>query len=295
MRDCSGNQFIGTQGELGMYRIFQREKQYFKVTAFYALSLSKYHMKCHIHESFEIMYVTSGECRIFCQNEWLRMKSGEFIYILPGVQHQLEITEGRPCSVLNLEFALTSEETNDGRNLGYAIKDLLSYLQKSQNKVDDQEFLFGLLFSRTMVELTYCISLKKNTQGVIYLKKACDYIDKHFLEEISIPEIAAYVDINKSYLQALFTDKIGCTINHYINQKRLEQAIFLLCNSSFGITDIAFASGYNSRQHFSYTFEKFYGLTPSAYRGLHARNMTTDTRNIRYSLENDRDLKGEIM
>ena len=154
------------------------------------------------------MYVTSGECRIFCQNEWLRMKSGEFIYILPGVQHQLEITEGRPCSVLNLEFALTSEENgsggrkfclrrfgifqkcfqmpqgyiaaNDGRNLGYAIKDLLSYLQKSQNKVDDQEFLFGLLFSRTMVELTYCISLKKNTQGVIYLKKACDYIDKHF-------------------------------------------------------------------------------------------------------------------
>ena len=111
---------------------------------------------------------------------------------------------------MNLEFALTSEETaveaeillekirdfqkcfqmpqgyiaaNDGRNLGYAIKDLLSYLQKSQNKVDDQEFLFGLLFSRTMVELTYCISLKKNTQGVIYLKKACDYIDKHFLEE----------------------------------------------------------------------------------------------------------------
>ena len=126
-------------------------------------------------------------------------------------------------------------------------------------------------------------------------KKIHFYLDKHFLEEISIPEIAAYVDINKSYLQALFTDKIGCTINHYINQKRLEQAIFLLCNSSFGITDIAFASGYNSRQHFSYTFEKFYGLTPSAYRGLHARNMTTDTRNIRYSLENDRDLKGEIM
>ena len=53
-----------------MYRIFQKEKQYFKVTAFYALSLVKYHMKCHAHDSFEIMYVTSGECRIFCQNEW---------------------------------------------------------------------------------------------------------------------------------------------------------------------------------------------------------------------------------
>lgn len=144
-----------------MYKVFQGEKQYFKVTAFYALSLAKYHMKCHAHESFEIMYVTSGECRIFCKNEWLRLKPNEFIYILPGVQHQLEVTDGQPCSVLNLEFGLTSEETavkadvlfekiqdfqrcfqiqygyvatNDCRNIGYAMKDLLSHLQKSQKK-----------------------------------------------------------------------------------------------------------------------------------------------------------------
>ena len=65
MRDCSGNQFIGTQGELVMYRIFQKEKQYFKVTAFYALSLVKYHMKCHAHDSFEIMYVRRENAGFF--------------------------------------------------------------------------------------------------------------------------------------------------------------------------------------------------------------------------------------
>ena len=92
------------------------------------------------------------------------------------------------------------------------------------------------------------------------MKKACDYIDKHFLEEISIPEIAAYVDINKSYLQALFTDKIGCTINHYINQKRLEQAIFLLCNSSFGITDIAFVVGITADSIFLILLKNFMDL-----------------------------------
>ena len=83
MRDCSGNQFIGTQGELVMYRIFQKEKQYFKVTAFYALSLVKYHMKCHAHDSFEIMYVTSGECRIFCPEysiNWKLQRGGRVLY-----------------------------------------------------------------------------------------------------------------------------------------------------------------------------------------------------------------------
>ena len=48
MRDCSGNQFIGTQGELVMYRIFQKEKQYFKVTAFLCVIVGKisYEMSC---------------------------------------------------------------------------------------------------------------------------------------------------------------------------------------------------------------------------------------------------------
>ena len=39
-----------------MYKVFQGEKQYFKVTAFYALSLAKYHMKCHAHVSLSQGY-----------------------------------------------------------------------------------------------------------------------------------------------------------------------------------------------------------------------------------------------
>ncbi|MFQ7419873.1 MAG: helix-turn-helix domain-containing protein [Blautia massiliensis (ex Durand et al. 2017)] len=48
----------------------------------------------------------------------------------------------------------------------------------------------------------------------------------------------------------------------------MEQAAFLLCNSTLHITDIAFSSGYNSRQHFAHTFEKFYHMSPSRYRSL---------------------------
>ena len=100
---------------------------------------------------------------------------------------------------------------------------------------------------------------------------------------------------NKSYLQALFTDKIGCTINHYINQKDWSRQYFCFAIVVLELRILHLLPGITADSIFLILLKKFYGLTPSAYRGLHARNMTTDTRNIRYSLENDRNLKGEIM
>ena len=264
--------------------IFQDSSKYFHISAFYALSLPYYHMEHHTHSSYEIMYITSGSCRVFCMDEEQDMefplKSGQFIFIRPGIPHRLEIPDGFPCSILNLEFSLTSEKSpvsldlllkkdpgfsrfwnfiassrgfcsgTDSRNFGYSLKDLLTFLQRSSDQIKEEEFLFFLLFGRMLTELAFCARSSWNTQGSVYLKKALRYIDEHYLEDIDIPAIAAYAGINKSYLQALFTEKNGCTINTYINRKRMEQAAFLLCNSTLHITDIAFSSGYNSRQHF---------------------------------------------
>ena len=89
--------------------IFQDSSKYFHISAFYALSLPYYHMEHHTHSSYEIMYITSGSCRVFCMDEEQDMefplKSGQFIFIRPGIPHRLEIPDGFPCSILNLEFS----------------------------------------------------------------------------------------------------------------------------------------------------------------------------------------------
>ena len=65
--------------------IFQDSSRYFHISAFYALSLPYYHMEHHTHSSYEIMYITSGSCRVFCMDEEQDMefplKSGQFIFI----------------------------------------------------------------------------------------------------------------------------------------------------------------------------------------------------------------------
>ena len=63
----------------------------------------------------------------------------------------------------------------------------------------------------------------------------------------------------------------------YYYRLYLEHSVFLLINSSLSITDVAFQSGYNSRQHFGSTFEKYYGMSPRTYRQLNGRNMNPST------------------
>lgn len=283
-----------------------------EITAFYALTLPEFHMPFHVHSSFEIMYVTAGSCRIFCGEEVFQAEPNHFVFIGAQVPHRLEITPDRPCSILNLEFTFSNPEGTfpmsellnrcgdfqefckkmpsyrqgaDMRNLGYALKDLISQLQKS---TDSSDFLLYLLYSRAMAELAYSVVHEKENTGLYYLKKACRYIDQNIHETIRIPELAAYTGINKSYLQSLFSRILGCGIIEYINKKRLEEAVFLLINSSMSITDIAFSTGYNSRQHFAHTFEKYYGTGPLSYRKLHKRQMTADTGENQYILEGGR-------
>lgn len=302
--------------------LYSSSKPYISLTAFYALSLCDYKMNFHSHPSCEIMYVTKGCCHIFVDNENYHLEEHQFIFIDSNVPHRLFIEKSQSCSILNLEFSAQNAKTKidlselvkestlfvklckdsspyligeDIYNLGYSLKDLISQLEQTLAPDDlrtpkqkrlqkfDSDYLIRLLFFRMMLELSKCLYHTQSTTGALYLKKACDYIQKNLTEEFRIPEIAAHVGVNKSYLQSLFSKQMHCTITDYINRKKLEQAAFLLINSSLNVTDIAFHAGYNSRQHFAATFEKYYGISPRAYRQLHGKQLKTSTGKDRFS------------
>ena len=52
----------------------------------------------------------------------------------------------------------------------------------------------------------------------------------------------------------------------YIRQRRVEQAAQLLRSTSLRISDIAFDCGFADLAHFSKTFQKNYGQSPTAFR-----------------------------
>lgn len=281
--------------------IYDLRNRYAKPEAFYALNLTEFQMSTHTHNRCEIMYVVLGSCVVSVKDEMFNLKQNQFIFIDQNVPHCLYIKPKSPCTILNLEFSCHCEEDgidlnelwnnceayrrfvenkedflilNDNGKVEYALKDLISELEKKN--VSDQ-FLLRILFFRILIELTRASALDGHYMGILHLKKAQKYISQHIYEDLSVEMIAAQVGINHTYLQTLFSKQFQCGIMTYVNRIRMEHATFLLNNSSMNITDIAFHLGFNSRQHFGYTFEKFYKMSPQQYRKLKGQNITADT------------------
>lgn len=92
------------------------------------------------------------------------------------------------------------------------------------------------------------------------------YIDEHLAEEITLDEVAEVLGLNASYFSQLFKQVTGETFIHYRIRRRMEKAKRLLADPERRITDISFEVGYADHPHFTKTFKKMTGLSPTEYR-----------------------------
>ena len=82
----------------------------------------------------------------------------------------------------------------------------------------------------------------------------------------SLPVIAREVGGSVSKIKGIFKRAYGETIYNYHLRKRLEKAHLLLQNTSLPVNEIAEECGFSSFSHFSRSFKKEFGVTPSQIR-----------------------------
>lgn len=98
------------------------------------------------------------------------------------------------------------------------------------------------------------------------IKKIVLYIRKNLTNRISLDDIAKNLYITKEHLSRLFKKEMGVTISEYIIKTKIEQAKNLLRHTDYNILDIAVLLNFANSSHFSNSFKKITGLSPSDYR-----------------------------
>ena len=93
-----------------------------------------------------------------------------------------------------------------------------------------------------------------------------DYIRAHLGGEITLQDLAGVADLSKRHLQRAFQDSFGVTPHRYILSLRIEEAKDRLCRTNDSITEVALTAGFGQAEHFSTTFKKSTGFTPSQFR-----------------------------
>jgi AraC-like DNA-binding protein len=82
----------------------------------------------------------------------------------------------------------------------------------------------------------------------------------------TLEEMAALVGLGSTAFSQKVKNYTGFTPLNYLINIRISEAIKLLKKKDIAITDIALDTGFYSSQHFSTTFKKFTGYTPSDFR-----------------------------
>lgn len=94
------------------------------------------------------------------------------------------------------------------------------------------------------------------------------YIEKHYMEDISLQEVAGNLNYSDAYFCKLFKQCFDKSFVVYLSEYRIQQAKQLLEDVSINIKDISTKVGYRDSNYFAKVFKRMAGVTPSEYRLL---------------------------
>jgi len=98
------------------------------------------------------------------------------------------------------------------------------------------------------------------------ITKAKKFIEVHQAEEISLGDVAGAVNTSTFYFCKMFKKATGLNFTDYLSRVRVEKAKNLLLNPNSRISEVAFASGFQSLSHFNRVFRRIAGESPTSYR-----------------------------
>ena len=96
--------------------------------------------------------------------------------------------------------------------------------------------------------------------------KARNFIHEHSSEEISLVSVAKASNTSANYLSEKFKEATGVNYVKYVARMRFEKAATLLREANLRVSEIAFASGFQSLSQFNRVFKKLAGKAPTEYR-----------------------------
>jgi len=241
------------------------------------------------NDCFCIVLVRNGSFHIDLASRSFNMHTGHIIVEKADYEYQMRPTTGE-CSIFNFTTAFYEQmlaDCNLQKSFYFSNSNILSLLLNSSPEIDylhhqimSDASTVGKLEMDTLVlslvqQITGCISnnvlevelphlLRKNHIGTI--ERARDYMNKRFMEDISLRELATHCYVSPFHFSRIFKRFTSYSPHQYLLNVRLKHAEMLLRNTDMAVSDICFTSGFNSHDHFAAIFRQKFSQSPSQMR-----------------------------
>lgn len=250
----------------------------------------------HWHDEIELIYVKKGIGSITVDLRQHKVKGPTLVLILPGQLHSIDPLEDYTMEYENIIFhpsMLFSKQTDVTATeflqpliarkitVPTVFTPVYPYYRDVITPIDACDeicktmpqgyelFIKSQLYQFLFVLSNRCRNLsstKDNRKTLDKMKVVLKYIENHYMDKITIADIAATADFSESHFMRYFKETMGTSFIDYLKDYRLTMASRLLTSSEAAILDIAAEVGFDNLSYFNRAFKQKYHMTPSHFR-----------------------------
>lgn len=247
----------------------------------------------HTHNFYEFFIVTDGTALHLVNNAIQTLTKGDLVFIRPRDTHCYDFYYSENFRIINVGFS---------NFIFQSIRNFLEGTEKLQKLIDmefpecihtDEAALghisaefkhIGVLMQTSKPRHTafhakcylasifadyffqYSDSEKKNTGRPQWFDHMLTEMQRIENLQAGFPRMLELSFCSKNHLCRVFKNFLGVRPTEYINDKRLEYAVYLLAQTTDDIIEICDCCGFSNLSHFYHLFKQKYNFSPAKFR-----------------------------
>lgn len=274
------------------YKPIPSESKLFKVE--FQKTSKEFYYPWHYHAELELTFILSGQGVRYVGNSIENFYEEDLVLLGSNLPHSWNTTTDQEQPVNAIVIYLKEEffDKNWMQSIEFeGIRNLSALMNKGikvDNKVASElkQKFYDLLnaspFEKLMILLQVLEYLSHNQEYRFLCEQefTCDfddtdktrintvynYIQTHYQEQVSLADIASRLNMSEEYFSRYFSKTMKKPFFEFLNEYKISRACKLLIETDKQISEICYASGFESIPFFYRQFKKFKDCQPKTYR-----------------------------
>jgi AraC family transcriptional regulator len=232
----------------------------------------------HAHELSHFCFVLAGNYQEKIGVNFFERGPATLVYYPPDVSHGEEhFTNGRHLLV-EVDFKNLDRVTDYGKRLSEPLLlnggSALWLAARMYREFIERDAFSPLVLESISTELLITAS-RQGTRGAErkpppWLAQVKESLQENFSKPPGLDELAKTVAVHPTHLARVFRQFERCTVGEYIREVRINYARQRMLGSSEPLVEIALAAGFADQTHFTRSFKRITGMTPTEFRRMFA-------------------------
>lgn len=233
-----------------------------------------------VRDHYLLHYIESGKGQFVLEGNVYPLKAGQAFFAKPGERISYTADEKEPWEYYWVGFngtgvssflpRLPFTETTpyitcrEPEALRQALYDV--YLTRGPDAYHDARMVGQLyLVLAQLIKEAKMDEDETADTGSHYVRRAMQFIQFNYADDIGIDDIAKAVGISRSHLYRMFIQHTGISPVEYLMRFRVNEACYLLKDQRLTVGEVAASVGFSDQFYFSRVFKKLKGIPPSRF------------------------------